>query len=335
MKNISLFLGLSVLFGSFAIPGYSQIQIGGLLRDEFALGLTPPIKSAGMGGAYVAVDRTQSYNPAALSVVEQLEAGLTYGIYDLDEGPTTHRGRLDAIAPVPYLGGGARIMLDGFASDGEGETLLPGDLPVEFDSTTLGLQYGRNITDWLAVGFGGYPYETAHIDLITPGGTIEGQAISQVGSIQLGTILRPHEKINVGGQFIYIRDDLEVDFPAGGGESGDYFNIHYFALGVAVMPFEGTLVAVDYWNGEIEGHVDTSTNFDQDIDRWNFGIEQRVHEKVYLRAGSDNGGLTAGFTVRFNDSIDLDYAFINEELGDKADVFGETQFHGVALIYRF
>src|SRR5690606_11731071 len=112
---------------------FSQNQLAGLLRDEFALGLTPPIKSIGMGGAYVGIDAPQSMNPAALSSVDYYEAMLWYGFYDLDHGPNAHRGRFDGLLKVPYLGGGARLMLDGMKSDGAASTLLPGNAAVEFD----------------------------------------------------------------------------------------------------------------------------------------------------------------------------------------------------------
>lgn len=327
-KGYWALIGFLLLVG---LPAFAQNQLPGLLRDEYALGLTPPLKSAGMGGAYVGVDRLQSMNPAALSGIDYFNITGAYSIYDHDDGPTGHRGRVDLTAPVPMLGGGARLMLDGLASDGMEETLLPGNAPVEYDGFTLGLQYGRNITDWAAFGFGGYPYEKANVEM---GGGVDTEGLSQIGSIQLGTLFRPHEKINIGGQYIYIKDDLEAFLP-GGGHMGDYYHIHYFALGVSAMPFDGTLLALDYWNGEIVGDIAPGAVLNQDVDRWNFGIEQRVCDYCDLRLGSNNGGVTAGFTIHAMENLDIDYAYANKMLNDKANLLGETQYHGISVSYRF
>ena len=332
MWKLSRILVCGAVVVSVAIPSQAQIQLSGLLRDEYALGLTPTIKSAGMGGAYVGIDDIRSMNPAALSGVDFYDAALTYGNYDHDDGPMAHRGRLDMTLPVPYIGGGARLMIDWLDSESEEMTQL--GAPVEYDGFTLGFQQGLNITESWAVGIGGYPYEKAEVDMVTPGGTLEGEALSQLGSVQLGTLYRLHEKVNVGGQFIYIYDDLELSMP-GGGHMGDYYNIHYFSIGASVMPFEGTLLAVDYWNGEIEGDVVAGVPFDVDVDRWNFGAEQRVCDYFDLRAGSNNGGFTAGFSIHIAEGIDLDYAYVNQALRDKESVFGDTEYHGVSLNYRF
>ncbi|HPO08535.1 MAG TPA: hypothetical protein PLZ55_07690, partial [bacterium] len=70
MRRVIGFLACAVLLGTAVLPSQAQLQLGGLMRDEYALGLTPTIKSAGMGGAYVGVEGTQSMNPAALSIVD-------------------------------------------------------------------------------------------------------------------------------------------------------------------------------------------------------------------------------------------------------------------------
>lgn len=317
-----------------AMPLYAQNQLGGLLRDEYALGLTPTIKSAGMGGAYVGVDGIASMNPAALSSVNYYDAALTYGFYDSEWGPPANRGRLDVLFPDPFLGGTNRIILDGMESDGYGNSKAP----FEYDEVTLGMQYGRNITDWWAVGMGGYPYEKANVYMKTKDGTVHGTALSELGSTQISTLFRPHEKVRIGAQFIYIKDDLEAVLPGPGPKHmGDYYYIHYFAVGISATPFEGTLLALDYWNGEIEGDINRSAGLilHQDVDRWNFGIQQKVCKYCDLRLGSNNGGLTTGFSIHINENIDVDYAYNNKALGDKESVFGETQYHGLSVNYKF
>ncbi len=330
----------------------AQIHISGLLRDEYALGLTPTIKSAGMGGAYIGVDRNYSMNPAALGGIEQIEGTLTYGLYDHDYGPMAHRGRLDVAFHDPFSNyiaewfpalefvktTGVRLMVDGLASDGEGKTRV-NPFSADFDSFTIGGHFGVDIFEWLSIGGGAYPYEKANMEFSAPGVKWDGDALSQIGSTQMGLLIKPCKYFNLGAEYIYIKDDLEVGIndlnPATPTHMGDYYYINYFGMGVSIMPLEGTLIAVDYWNGEIEGRMDVNTPFDQDIDRWNLGIEQRVCQYCDLRLGSNNGGLTAGFTVHINDKMDLDYAYVNQALRDKEGVFGDTQYHGLAFTMRF
>ena len=326
-------IGCMALMLLGALSASAQIQLGGLMRDELALGLTPTIKSAGMGGAYVGVDGPQSMNPASLSSMEGMQASLYGGFYDLGKGPSAYRGRADLILPAPIIGGYSRLMVDGLASDGKGNTNLG---TMEFDSVTLGSQYGRNITDWWAVGFGGYPYESAEVDLYTPDGKTKGEAFSKLGSIQLGTLFRPCEYFNIGAQFIYIKDNLEATIP-NGTEMGWNYYIHYFAVGASVKPMEGTLLALDYWNGEIRGrnNYDTPIGRIANISRFNFGIQQKVCNYCDLRLGSSNNGLTTGFTLHINNKMDVDYAYINKALYDKQFAFGNSNFHGLSVTYRF
>ncbi|HPO08994.1 MAG TPA: hypothetical protein PLZ55_10030, partial [bacterium] len=208
--------------------------------------------------------------------------------------------------------------------------------PIEFDASTLGLQYGRNITDWWAVGIGGYPYEKANVDMITPGGTIDADALSQIGSFQAGTLFRPHEQVSIGAQLIYIIDELEADVP-GAGEWNDDYYISYVSLGASYRPFEGTLLAVDYWNGEIRGDQAPGVELgdDTDVDRWNIGIQQRMCSYFDLRVGANNGGFTTGFSIHVLENLDIDYAYVNPALRDKEMVFGDTQYHGLSVTYRF
>lgn len=332
MKRCGQMLVVSVLC---ALPGVmrGQTELAAIMRDEYALGLTPTVRSAGMGGAYIAVDGTFSMNPASLARASK-EVALTYGYYSQDEGPGADRGRVDFTMPVPGIGGTARLMLDHLNSDGRDPTLIGDGAPMSYNSTTLGLQYGRKLTDAIAVGLGAYPYEKANVDLATPGGKMRGDGMSQLGSIQLGVLGRLHEKVNVGLQYIHIIDELEVDIPFGP-EMEDDFKIDYIAAGLSAMPIEGTLVAVDYWYGDVDGDSAPGVRFDADIDRWNIGLQQRVLDGLDLRVGSNNEGLTAGFSWRMSESMSIDYAYVDEALRDKEEIFGETTQHTASLSYLF
>ncbi|MDP6490569.1 MAG: hypothetical protein QGH42_11255 [Kiritimatiellia bacterium] len=325
-----------VAVGLFLLPAavLGQTELAAIMRDEYALGLTPTVRSAGMGGGYLGVEGVQSMNPAALARAGR-NVTATYGIYSHDTGPDAHRGRIDATLAAPKIGGAARLMLDHVSSDGADPTMIAGGAPMEYDSTTLGLQYGRDVSDCLALGFGAYPYEEANVDVTTPGGTMSGEGMSQVGSIQFGALGRLCDMVNVGVQVIHIIDELQVTLPDGT-KMQDDFKIDYVAAGVAITPWDGGLVVVDYWNGDVDGRSAPGVEFDADIDRWNIGVEQRVLDAVDLRVGSNNSGLTAGFTWRMCEAATLDYAYVSEALNDKADgIFGETEQHTVAVSCAF
>lgn len=318
---------------SLALPVVGQTELAAIMRDEFALGLSPTVRSAGMGGGYVAVEGVTSMNPAALARAGR-NVSVSYSMYSHDTGPDAQRGRVDGTLPVPGIGGAARLMVDHVASDGDAPTRIVGGAPMEYDSTTLGLQYGRDLHDRLAVGFGAYPYEKANVDLATPGGEMSGEGMSQVGSIQLGALGRLHKMVNVGLQYIHIIDEMKVSIP-GGPRMEDDFEIDYVAAGLAITPFDGTLIVADYWYGDVDGEAAPGVAFDADIDRWNIGIEQRVLAPIDVRVGSNNSGATAGFTWRMCRAASLDYAYVAEALNDKEEIFGETEQHTVSVSCTF
>jgi hypothetical protein len=106
-----------IAIGLATFTVHAQNHLAGLLRDEYARGLTPSTRNAGMGGAYVAISGTQSMNPAALASLTGSELTVTYGNYDHDRGPRVNRGGLDLAMPSPIFGGVLRLMLDGFDSE--------------------------------------------------------------------------------------------------------------------------------------------------------------------------------------------------------------------------
>jgi len=372
MKKLLWGMALLAITGLLADSALAQgIGIGtaGIMRDEFALGLTPTIKSLGMGGAYVGVRGPRSMNPAALGGYERIEGSLTYGLYDHKDGPLGHRGRLDVVLPNPLPNliplkmletAVARFMVDGVVSDGNDPVRLPGNPVIDYDSVTLGMQSGMVVTDWLNIGFGAYPFESANVTLTGVGEKTEADAMTQFFSQQIGVLITPHEKFSIGAQFIYIKDDMNNDYykENGGGEGGGadsitesihpmadggtwthagaYYHIHYFAIGASFQPFDGTLLALDYWYGDGGGLSGFGMPyFDVDVSRWNFGVEQKLCDYFYARVGSNNEGVTAGFTVRVNDDFDIDYAYAYGFLADKDAVFGRTDFHGISATYRF
>ncbi len=327
------------------LPSAFSQEFAGLLRDEMALGLRPTAASAGMGGAYVGVAGPDSMNPAALGVMEGFLALFQYEHSEWDDAPEANELRGDVFLPVPYIGGTMRLMGEGYNSSGDDVTKL--GLETQYRSRTLGFQYGRSIfNDKFRIGAGGYPYEKAKIDFLVPDGpkAIRADAMSQLGSLDGGVQYDVCEHATIGVRGIYIIDELDglLYPPATGGpkvDIGDHnYHIHYVAPGIAVRPWENTLLALDYWHGRIKGHAANGGTFESDVHRWNFGAEQRLFdEKLILRAGGWNGGFTAGIGTRLLEEkrLSLDYAFVDEAYDDIANVFGKAQSHYVTVKLRW
>lgn len=342
-------LGWVLLLVLALSPPVLAQQFGAILRDENALALTPTTRSWGMGGTYVGIDRPWSMNPASITSTEQMTGEITYGNWNQEDGPGAGSGRVDAWLPV-----GDRLVLRlmgyYYASDGSEDALGPFQ-NLEYDSTTIGLQAGFELFDWWSIGAGAYPYEKGNVELDFPLGDgatsgIDAECLSLPGSLQAGTLFRLPANVNLGAQFIYIFDELEADYDdpeaiseAVGGaplSESDTYRIHYETVGVSWEPLEWLLVGVDYWIGEAEGEAFIKeAEFDQDVDRWNFGAEVRPCEYFSIRAGGANGGATAGFTLSPIENLDINYAFVDEAFRDKEDVWGTTELHTVSLTLRF
>ena len=99
MRNTKLVLiVLGVLVCSSA--AFAQSELSGIVRDELALGLTPPVKSIGMVGAYLAVDGEQSMHAGLVRVfpgIQPREIEAT-GVRSEDRGrPPICLGNVDSL----------------------------------------------------------------------------------------------------------------------------------------------------------------------------------------------------------------------------------------------
>ncbi len=306
----------------------------GLLRDESALGLTPTTANWGMGGAYVGLSDVSSMNPAALGFVENSSLSLGAVYWNSHKGPTAGGGRTDLVIPFLY-GGYARIMGYRYESN-SAQDAAGGVMDLEYKSTTIGAQIGVPITENIAIGVGVYPYEKAEIDLLTPMGTLRGEAMSKVGSMQLGLQWKVTDTVTVGAEGIYIVDKMTVNDADDKELQADRYQITYGALGFSWQVREGTVVAADWRRGEIEGDaLMSSAEYDVNVDRWAVGISQTVTDWLVVRAGSDNGGLTLGAGLTLGEKFRLDYAYVNEAYIDKEDTLGETKLHTLAVSMDF
>jgi len=343
---VGLFAGATIFVLLFPLTVMAQDppKFAAILRDENALALTPTTRSWGMGGTYVGVDRYWSNNPASIAGTESMTAALGYSYWNHDTGPKTDAGRMDLWAPVPLGDLDLTLRLMGYYyKTRDSEDAAPPLFDLEYESSTIGLQAGLDLTDWWAVGFGGYPYEKGTVKFNLPGeggvSAVNSTALSQLGSVQLGTLFRLPEHVNIGAQYIYIIDELKdsysspPDYPPSG---KDNYRIWYLAVGASWEPVEWLLLGVDYWDGKSEGDsAIAGSDWDADIDRWNFGAEVRPCKYFSVRAGSDNESFTAGATVSPIPNLDINYAYVDKAFGDKEDVWGETSLHTVSATIRF
>ena len=340
MRYFRKFLAITtVLMTIGATFSVSAQEFAGLLRDETALALTPTVPNWGMGGAYVAVPDATSMNPAALAFAESGRVTASTGHWNPEAGPNVNSLRLNAVVPVQQMNGSFRFMGEWFGSRGSDTTRVPlGE--TEFHATTLGLQLGVALTENIGAGVGIYPYEKAEIEYENPAtgaDVVDAEAMSQLGSIQGGVQWRVLPQLTLGVEGSYIIDELKADIPGGRSEADDYY-IRYAAGGICWEPWETTRVALDYRVGEIEGEktaLKPGTKYDQDIDRWSFGIAQEVGMDTTVRVGSKNGGLTLGLGHRFSEALRINYVFVDEAFRDKENAFDTIELHKVALTYSY
>ncbi len=334
-KSAAMAIVLAVcVWGSVA----SGQEFAGLLRDETALGLKPTVENWGMGGAYVGMPGPSSMNPAALAFADASQVTVSTGHWNPDYGSNVNSVRLNAIVPVQQINGSVRLMGEWFATRDRDATMVPiGE--TEFHATTIGLQAGTLLSENIAAGLGIYPYEKAEIDYHNPATgakVVDAEAMSQLGSIQGGVQWRVLEELTLGIEGIYIIDELQAQSPAG--SEADDFYARYVAAGLCWQPLERTTVSVDYRNGEIEGASTALTrpqDFDQDVDRWSFGISHEVVDGTTVRIGSKNGGMTAGVGQRISDFLRLNYVYVDEAFRDKENAFGRVALHKIALTYTY
>ena len=307
------------------------IVVSGLPRGTLYLGSTPTVRAWGMGGASIAVEGAQSANPAALGWVDGYEIEGTYGHLGFGQGPDANYGRLDVVTPVPYVGGALKLKTYLIESNKACSDL--GELNTYWWGREAGFAYGRAVCDWLSFGVGGYPYDRTQISLVDPATDLrvaKGTGTSFLGSVELGALLRPSDKFNIGVIYAHRIDHWRINNYALGKRRSKYY-MNKLELGAAIKPDDKTIIAGEYRIGHISGK-----DVDPDAQRWgSVGIERYVTDWLALRAGIHHESLTLGGGVEIPGGWEVNYAYVDGAHEGVDKVFGHATLHTISVTKRF
>jgi len=285
------------------------------------LSYNPTVRAAGMGGATLALEGTDSLNPAAIGWLEQGEIELSYGNYDFRSGPAINSGRLDVTYPV--LGGGAQLKIYGFDSNRRMSMM---GAPTEVHGYEVGVVYGRRINDRASFGFAGFPLEESTLRLQGIG---KGRGESVLGSFRLGGLVRVTDTISIATMFDHIKDRLK-DYYADGTYVREMYYANIWTIGGAIRLGEKTIFAADYRWGEVDGneaHPSTMLN----PRSTHFGLEHQLTDEITLRIGETKGNITAGAGVKLFDKWELNYAYIDGAAVEIESAFGTATTHLISV----
>jgi len=315
MKKIIL------LFGCFLLLTAGMIQAeeedGGYAGAFLRLPLQP--RAAAMGGAYIGLSDDaagQMFNPAGLTAVTSFDFSSAYRVMKLDRT----LGYISVIIPTRlqsslgiswiYAGSGdvARRTNSGNLSGGAissdnhafSVTFAKQFLPVLGAGARLNY-YLKSFDDINANSIGVNLGVMISVDSLFEYGSMEERPVND---IKVGVILQnlaakySWEKENAG-----LQTDTDDEFPV------------EFGLGLSFRTLYRTLLF------NIDGRKNSKQAF-----VFRAGSEYRVHKNVDLRAGVDDGNLTAGLGFRIpigKNLMFIDYAFSMDRADEGDDhIFG-------------
>jgi len=320
------------------------------------LAYSPRVRSAGMGGASVAIEGTDSFNPAALGWLKEGEVELSFNDYDFRNGPHAYAWRTDV--SYPLLGGG--LQLKGFFLDSDRSVSKMGGAEADVWGREFGFAYGRHINDYISMGMAGFPSDISELRLHAPGGdeVAEGRGESKLGSARLGALVRlPGNKewrketrvgtraftlemptIRLGATFDHIIDRLKGRYHGAFPDAHDTYYANVWTIGGAIDLTETTMFVADYKWGTVHGE-----NVRAHPRSPNFGLEKRPkitigdvkYDGLALRVGSTRGNLTAGAGAKFLKRWEVNYAYVDGAGEDVRKAFGEATMHAVSVRTTF
>ena len=286
----------------------------------------PTVRAAGMGGATLALEGTDSLNPAALGWLEEGEVELSFGNYDFRSGPSVNYYRADMTYPV--LGGGAQVKAYFFDSNHRLSRMPDPAVPSKTSvwGYEFGVAYGRHVNDYVSFGLGAFPLEESTLRL---SGVGKGRGESLIGSARLGALARVHEKISVATMFDHIRDRLKDHYESGGCAREMYY-ANIWTIGGAMHLDEKTVFAADYRWGKVNGNkADPTTQLR--VRTTHFGLERQLNDNIALRIGQTRGHITAGAGLKLFDKWELNYAYVDGAAREIDSAFGTATTHLVSL----
>ena len=301
-----------------------------------AIASFPPSPSiAGMGGAWAAVPRTASDNPASISIFKKYklktilyaDTSLIHfnqgrGVYSVNNGLL-----------LSLVDGCLKISSTSIDADQFYNKKLPGSY-YSLKSRDIKFSYGRKINNSLAWGIFVKPWGKTTLDLKSPGITLAKSRGRIKLNVRPGILFQPAKGCYLGLTYEYAdTKNSTVSFNPFS-LTKDKTTGHSFAriwrMGASWQPKTGTLLALDWQVGE----VDSPARGDYDIDAFFFGIEQYLHKNLALRMGSLDGSITAGIRFSYR-NLFLDYVYIKESLRDLNPYCGSSKSHVIALSVTF
>ena len=285
-KNlIFAIITLAILLSTMSVPQPAWCKASGGQPGAF-LSWGAGARSLGMGKAFVSIadDASATYwNPAGLAQIDRKEITALHAILWSD----TIYDFISYVHPITGIGtvGGSLTRLHSGKFDGRDEYNIPTH---EFSDsqTALGVSYGKQIVDVLALG-ASIKYVTHNLDDHKNGNlTIDIGAMYKAPlfeHLQAGLNLRNLIGIRTGE---HTEDKLPLSFRVG-------FNYKLLRDRLAlVVDLEKTGAPLSY----------------------HFGAEYWAFNYLAVRLGMDPEEFTLGFGIRYRD-YGLDYAFASHDLG--------------------
>jgi len=301
-------------------------------------------RAAGLGGATVALEGGDSNNPAALGFIKKAyNLSFGYGHGSFRKGPDLDIYTGNLIFPMPILGGTSKLMTF-YVNTADADRSKMMGLKTSVWAREIGLAYGTeiplrgSIPGRLAVGFAGFPSDPAEITLKAPDGTrfAHGRGQSQIGSIRLGALYKPTERLGFGLNYTHIKDSLYATYPGlgipGRFESNYYCNI--FEAGVAYRVLANTRIMAQHLFGRANGEGVHHT-----YGIFSSGIEHNIPiTETYvlsLRGGSFSKHATYGVGLSLPYRCRIDYALAPSFGVLTRSAFGHAPMHSVSFSRNF
>ncbi len=341
-----LVVALAVSMGAAALAGAPDATLVGPMRG--ALDLCLPYsaggRAAGLGGATVALEGTDSNNPAALGFVKRTyNLSMGYGRANFRQGPDLNIYSGNLVFPMPILGGTSKLM--GYyinTADADRSRMM--GLEADVWARQFGLAYGfevplrGTIPGRLALGFAGFPSDPSELTLKAPGGgrIAHGRGQSKFGSFRLGTLYKPTERLSLGGEFTHIKDSCYATYHGlgipGRFKSNYYCNIA--TVGAAYRVLRHTRIMAQYLFGRAHGQ-----GLDHHYGIFSSGIEHDIPiTETYvlsLRAGSHSKHPTFGVGMSLPFRCRVDYALAPSYGVLARKAFGHAPMHLVSFSRDF
>lgn len=307
--------------------------------DDFGADLTTSIQAlpasvdlAGMGGLNICAPTPSGGNPAQYPTLEEFHFKMApffagYGI-NFRDGPKV----LMSINTITTKIEPGFLRLNYYRISSAKPKSKSFDFPQNVEGETFEIGYGLKLSDKLNLGMSLMPliksYSEARLGRFKIG---SGKAESEF-TMTLGALYRPVKRISLG---VYYSCSLQkIKSEEFGFGSEERVSADFLRLGLAVQPWTGATFGVEWLGGRVNNEKPKRDVYPQE---WFFGGEQWLNKHLAVRAGSFDGGLTAGLGVALGKkpSCFIDYAFLANPAGPMRSYWGEGNAHLVSLCWAF